>query len=143
MGKKTVYPGRLEAVAALEKACKREIEYYFSDWTDYDKPDLLNTEKTPDGCTRYLLTRRSGSYLIRPDEAPITAAALLEYYQTQDPTLKKLRRIEIKPGAVTVEAVNPARTLESWNKLARAAEEAEKAKNSPDYTESIAFRIPA
>lgn len=141
MGRKTKYAGRLEAVAALEKQARKEIEYYFSDWTDYDKPDLLDPQKTPDGCTVYLLTRESGSYLLNPKERPITAAAILEYYQTQSTSLRKLRRIEIRPDAVSVQTVDPAPTLESWRKLARAAEEAEKQKQSEsrDYIEHFAF----
>lgn len=139
MGRKTKYHGRLEAVAALEKKAKREIKCYFSDWTEYDRPDLLDPEKTPDGCTVYLLTRESGSYLLNPDARPITAATILEYYQEQSHELQKLRRVHIEPDAVTVETVDPATTLDTWQALARAAEEAEKAKTGPDYIESFTF----
>jgi hypothetical protein len=117
MGKKTVYPGRAAAVAALERAAAKEIKAYFTDWTEYDKPDLLDTEKTPDGTTRYLLTRTCGSYLLNPEERAEIAAQILEYYQTQDASLRKLRRIEIRADRVTVETVDPARTLAAWAKL--------------------------
>lgn len=118
MGKKTVYPGRLEAVAALERAAAKEIKVYFEDWTEYDKPALLDPETTPDGATRYLLTRTCGSYLLNPEERAEIAAQILEYYQTSDPSLRKLRRIEIGADRVTVETVDPARTLAAWAKLA-------------------------
>lgn len=126
MGKKTVYPGRLEAVEALEAKAKKEIKGYFSDWTDYDRPELLDKEKTPDGSEVYLLTRTCGSYLLNPAQRPISAAAILEYYQTQSGELQKLRKIRLTADAVTVETADPDRTLEAWKPLARAAEEAEK-----------------
>ena len=48
MGKKTVYPGRLEAVEALEIKARKEIKHYFSDWTEYDKPALLDPDRRED-----------------------------------------------------------------------------------------------
>lgn len=119
MGRKTKYPGRLEAVAALEKKAKREIKCYFSDWTDYDRPALLDPEKTPNGSKQYLLTRECGSYLMDPEARPETAFHILDYYMdSRTPEIRKLREIHITAERVTVETVDPWKMLEAWKRRA-------------------------
>lgn len=119
MGKKTVYAGRLEAVEALETKAKKEIKHYFSDWTDYDRPALLDPEKTPNGSKQYLLTRECGSYLLDPEARPETAFHILDYYMdSRTPEIKKLREIRITAERVTVETVDPWKMLEAWKRRA-------------------------
>ena len=108
MGKKTVYPGRLEAVEALEIKARKEIKHYFSDWTEYDKPALLDPDKTPNGSKQYLLTRECGSYLLDPEARPETAFSILDYYlDSRTPEIRKLREIRIGAERVTVETLDP------------------------------------
>ena len=133
MGKKTRYPSREAAADALERAARKEIKHYWSDWTDYDRPDLLNPETTPNGSELYLLTRESGSYLLNPGERPEPAAAILEYYMTQSNELKKLRRNTIQADAVTVETVDPAQTYRKFQALAAAAKAARLAEDPDSY----------
>lgn len=105
MGKKTVYPGRLEAVEALEAKARKEIKHYFTDWTQYDRPALLDPERTPAG-TYYHETRPAGTWLIRPDQAPGTSYVILDHISnkaTAPAGPQKLRKIEINAaGAVTI-----------------------------------------
>lgn len=119
MGKKIIYAGRLEAVEALEIKARKEIKHYFSDWTDYDKPALLDPEKTPNGCTVYFLTRECGSYLLDPDARPETAFQILDYYlDSRTPEIRKLREIRISAERVTVETVDPWKMLDRFKRSA-------------------------
>lgn len=134
MSRKTKYPSRAAAAEALERAARREIKHYFTDWTEYDKPDLLNPEKTPDGSELYFLTRESGSYLLNPGERAEIAEAILSYYIEQSaPEIRKLRRITIQADAVTVETVNPAQTYRKFQALAAAAKAARLAEDPDSY----------
>lgn len=119
MGKKTVYPGRLEAVEALEAKARKEIKHYFTDWTQYDRPALLDPEQTPNGSKQYLLTRECGSYLLDPEARPETAFSILDYYlDSRTPEIRNLREIRISAERVTVETVDPWKMLETWKRKA-------------------------
>ena len=118
MGKRTVYPGRLEAVAALDIIAAREIKCYFSDWTDHDRPALLDPEQTPPG-EYYLETRQSGSWLIRPAQAPGSAHVILDYYSDPRtaPKNQHFRKIEISAaGTVTISAADMEQTNRNHKK---------------------------
>lgn len=112
MGKKTVYAGRLEAVEALEEIVKREVKEYLIDWTEYDRPALLDEKRTPPG-TYYHETRPTGTWLIRPDQAPGSAHVILDYYSeaATAPKAQHFRKIEISPsGTVTISAADMQQT---------------------------------
>lgn len=50
-----------ELHAAIEKAAKKTIKYYYTDWKNYDRPDLMKATGTRE--TVYIILRESGSYL--------------------------------------------------------------------------------
>jgi len=50
-----------ELHAAIEKAAKKTIKYYYTDWKNYDRPDLMKA--TGNRETIYIILRESGSYL--------------------------------------------------------------------------------
>lgn len=102
---KITYTSRAAAVAALEEIARSEVKSWFSDWTDHDKPALLDPERTPAG-TYYHETRPAGTWLIRPDQAPGTSYVILDHISnkaTAPAGPQKLRKIEINAaGAVTI-----------------------------------------
>lgn len=102
---KITYTSRAAAVAALEEITRSEVKAWFSDWTDHDKPALLDPERTPAG-TYYHETRPAGTWLIRPEQAPGTSYVILDHISnkaTAPAGPQKLRKIEINAaGAVTI-----------------------------------------
>lgn len=102
---KITYTSRAAAVAALEEITRREVKSWFEDWTDHDKPALLDPERTPAG-VYYHETRPTGTWLIRPDQAPGTSYVILDHISTKATAPggpQRLRKIEISPaGTVTI-----------------------------------------
>lgn len=102
---KITYTSRAAAVAALEEITRSEVKAWFSDWTDHDKPALLDPERTPAG-TYYHETRPAGTWLIRPDQAPGTSYVIMDHISnkaTAPAGPQRLRKIEINAaGAVTI-----------------------------------------
>jgi len=47
--------------AAIEKATRKTIKYYYTDWKNYDRPALMKATGTRE--TVYIIVRESGSYL--------------------------------------------------------------------------------
>lgn len=108
--RRTFYPDRAALVAALEGITRRELEAYLSDFTDYDRPWLLDPEKTP--CGQYIyITRKCGTYLI-PATRQDSVAAILGYYMDTDPdTIRAARVINIGPAGCDACKADPAELL--------------------------------
>lgn len=49
-----------ELHAAIEKAARRTIKFYYTDWKNYDRPALMKA--TGNRETVYIILRESGSY---------------------------------------------------------------------------------
>ena len=47
--------------AAIEKAARQTIKFYYTDWKNYDRPALMKATGTRE--TVYIIVRESGSYL--------------------------------------------------------------------------------
>ena len=72
----------------LERAAKRTIKYYYTDWKNYDRPALMKA--TGEKETVYIILRESGSYLYTKTELEAGykfGFTVLEYY-TNDRTAK-------------------------------------------------------
>lgn len=68
--------------AFLERQASRTIKYYYTDWKNYDRPDVM---KHTGLRTRevYIIFREAGSYLYtREDLQRDFPAAVMDYYKT-------------------------------------------------------------
>jgi hypothetical protein len=73
--------------AFLERQARRTIKYYYTDWKNYDRPEIMKHTGLK---TReiYIILRESGSYLYtREDLSRNYPAAVMDYY-SQDATAK-------------------------------------------------------
>ena len=88
----------------LERQAKRTIHFYYSDWKNYDRPEIMRHtgEKTKEV---YIILRDSGSYLYTRENLTSTksdfAAVVLDYYTT-DRTAKYFK---VNFSALTVESI--------------------------------------
>ena len=74
-----------ELHAALERQAKRTIKYYYTDWKNYDRPEIMRHTGAK---TReiYIILRESGSYLYTRADLLSSrsdfARAVMDYYTT-------------------------------------------------------------
>ena len=88
----------------LERQAKRTIKYYYTDWKNYDRPEIMRHTgaKTKE---IYIIMRESGSYLYTRGDLMSTrsdfARVVMDYYTT-DRTAKYYK---INFDALTVESI--------------------------------------
>ena len=92
--------------AFIEKKARQIIKYYYTDWKNYDRPNMMkatgNREKEV-----YVILREAGSYFYRAEELtdparemPIT---VMDYY-TSDKTAKYFK---LNFQTLTIEEITP------------------------------------
>lgn len=93
-----------ELHAALERQAKRTIKYYYTDWKNYDRPEIMRHTgaKTSE---IYIILRESGSYLYTRADLLSTrsdyARAVMDYYTTD----KTAKYYKVNFNALTVESI--------------------------------------
>lgn len=69
----------------IEKIVKKTVEYYYTDWKNYDRPKYMKLKGDSSVKNITLIARKCGTYLFSDKEiASGEAAAFLEYYTTQE-----------------------------------------------------------
>ena len=73
--------------AFLERQAKRTIKFYYTDWKNYDRPDVMKHTgaKTPE---IYIIFRESGSYLYTRDDLRREYPAVVMDYYSGDESAK-------------------------------------------------------
>ena len=102
---------------AIERAAKRTIKYYYTDWKNYDRPALMKA--TGEKETIYIILRESGSYLYTKTELEAGykfGFTVLDYY-TSDRTAKYYKA-DLRN--LTLEALTPGIPTE-LKEIAKAA----------------------
>ena len=94
--------------ARIERIVKSKVEAYYTDWKNYDRPKYMGLKASRDRKDKkmVLIARKYGTYLLTIDAIENTegAAAIFEYYQTQEPAdyyminLERLTIEKIEPG---------------------------------------------
>lgn len=90
--------------AFLEKEAKKTIKYYYSDFKNYDRPEIMRHtgEKTKEV---YIILRESGSYLYTREDLTSTksdfAAVVMDYYTTD----KTAKYYKVNFDRLTVEKI--------------------------------------
>lgn len=109
--------------AYLERQASRTIKYYYTDWKNYDRPEIMQHtgQKTKEV---YIILRESGSYLYSRSELTDTGrdfpAIVMDYY-TSDRTAKYYK---VDFSGLTVERIPaglPKDIKDERNQAQRAA----------------------
>lgn len=93
-----------ELHAYIERQAKSTIKYYFTDWKNYDRPDIMKHTgaKTKEV---YIILRESGSYLYDRRELlhPVRdfGRVVMDYYTTD----KTAKYYKINFNALTIERI--------------------------------------
>ena len=88
----------------LERQAKRTIKFYYTDWKNYDRPEIMRHTgaKTKE---IYIIMRESGSYLYTRADLMSTrsdfARVVMDYYSTD----KTAKYYKIDFNALTVERI--------------------------------------
>ena len=88
----------------FERQAKRTIKYFYTDWKNYDRPEIMRHTgaKTSE---IYIILRESGSYLYTPADLLSTrsdyARAVMDYYTTD----KTAKYYKVNFNALTVESI--------------------------------------
>jgi len=88
----------------LERQAKHTIKFYYTDWKNYDRPEIMRHtgEKTQE---IYIILRESGSYLFDRAELlhPVRdfARVVMDYYSTD----KTAKYYKVNFDALTVERI--------------------------------------
>ena len=109
--------------AFLEREAARTIHYYFTDWKNYDRPEVM---KHTGAKTReiYIILRDSGSYLYTRDNLTSKesdfAAVVMDYYTTD----KTAKYYKVDFNALTIEKLTPGLPADIKRERAENAREA-------------------
>ena len=88
----------------LERQAKRTIKYYYTDWKNYDRPEIMRHtgEKTKE---IYTIMRESGSYLYSREELTDSrrdfGRVVMDYYTTD----KTAKYYKVNFSALTIESI--------------------------------------
>ncbi len=104
MSKIDTYTTRAALVEAMERRARREVKHYFSDFTDYDVP---NVESMETGTSWIWITRECGTHLFKADSADSIRAVL----ECWTPDKVTARHLVIGPAACTLQKIDAAALL--------------------------------
>lgn len=115
MSKINIYNTRAALLEAMERAARREVKHYFSDFTDYDVPNVATMET---GTSWIWITRECGTHLFKADSLD-SIRAVLECWKPEGVTA---RNLVIGPAACTLQKIDAARLLENVKRELNNAE---------------------
>ena len=107
----------------IERQAKRTIKYYYSDFKNYDRPEIMRHtgEKTKEV---YLIFRESGSYLYSREELTDSrrdfGRVVMDYYTTD----KTAKYYKVNFNALTVESIPAGLPEDIKRELKQAAKAA-------------------
>lgn len=113
MSRTRIFPNRDELAATMDRIVSREVKHYRTDWTDYDRPAILDEKKTPVATSYTWITRECGTYLF-PSAAADAIRSVLECW----PGGCNVRLILIGPKACTMQKIDEATALSYCRKSA-------------------------
>lgn len=116
MSKINTYNTRAALVSAMERAARREVKHYFSDFTDYDAPNVGTMEA---GTSWIWITRECGTHLFKADSFDSIRAVL----ECWSPAKVTARHLVIGPAACTLQKIDAAGLLEKVKRELRDAEQ--------------------
>ena len=105
----TKYKNINELDARIERIVKKEVESYYTDWKNYDRPKYMKLKgsKAREDKKMILIVRKCGTYLYTLDQIKNSdfAATVFEYYHTID-TNRGYYLINL--DRLTIEKIDPA-----------------------------------
>ena len=107
MGKIRHFDTRSDMAAAMERIVSREVKHYKTDWTDYDRPAILDEQRTKTGESFIWITRECGTHLF-PATSADSIRAVLECWENRC----NVRFITMGPKCCEISKIDAARELQ-------------------------------